>query len=267
MNILEKASAMFELIMVANLIMAMIEGKASASAVDELCREKDKDYGSVDRSTQPMTTDGVASVIASAFESTATIVTSEEGDIAVLLTPTDNPTGGPRLSFFKCSMNEFIKNAHMDPIIDNAVQIAEEVLRGNGKSPRSIKLDRVNIKDLNVDPTQQLLPFEQTEESISSEISKLIEEVLTFNTGNSDIGFRRALSEKLTSDTLPEEYNNDRTSSPTETNLSPEAESRILERDKMFSRSILPGNISNKPIQLTCGTIENLREALDLLKE
>ncbi len=266
-NIVEKAEALFELMMVANLVMAMIENKSKASALDELCREQDDDYNSVQRNTEPFTTDDVASVIASAFNSTATIVESDDEDVAILLTPNEDPSNSPRLSFFECSMNEFIKNAHMDPVIDNAVQVAEEFLKGEGLNPRAIKHTRTNVDDLSITKDQQVLVFGQNEESVHAEISKVIEEVLTFNTGNDDIAFQRAVSSKLTSDTLPEEYQEIKEASTITSNPSSEAKVRLAEDPIDLTVTGFSGNITNKPIQLNCGTIDNLRDTLDLLKE
>jgi hypothetical protein len=266
-NIVEKAEALFQLIMVSNLLMAMIENKSKATALDEICREQDSDYRSVNRKTKPFTTDDIASVIGDAFNSTTTIVESKDEDIAILLTPNEGPSANPRLSFFECSMNEFIKNAHMDPIINNAIQVAEDVLKGEGLDPRATKSPRTNIDDLVVADNQQVLIFGQNENSLDAEISRIIEEVLTFNTTD-DVSFRRAISEKLESDTLPTEYQTPKRSSTITTNPTAEAKARLNARDPIdLNVSGFSGNITNKPIQLNCGTIDNLRDTLDLLKE
>jgi len=130
--------------------------------------------------SQPFSNEDIASVIESALGGTTEIVESDGDDVAILFTPTSkgNTSG---ISMKTCDLNQVIENMHMENILERAIPIAEERLKGVGKDPSSNSVPRTKLEDIQLGKDQELMLFGQTESGLSSNIQEIIDEVVSFN--------------------------------------------------------------------------------------
>lgn len=263
-NVLDKVKDLFELIALANLIRAVIKKRSTNIAYDELCNSIYPDlYVSKDfNSSDPFTTDEIAQVIGDAFDSNASIINSEDGDLAILLEPsTGSDLNGTRLNLFSCSLNEFIRESHLQPIVEEAVSISKEYLRGDGLDPRSIAVKRVNLKNYKKANNDKVFLFSKSDK-IANDILIAIDDILSFNVKDNTI-IHNAIKDslRLNPDLLPSNIaTTNRSTNETSVNSASQLQSRINITSTLQASTLNTG----KPIQLKCGSIKDLENILNI---
>jgi hypothetical protein len=272
-NIFGQIGAVAELMSIVNLIRAVITKKSENTAYDELCRLQDRE---VETGFNP---DEIADVIEDAFDGVATIIENQagDGDIAILFEQNEDP-GPDNLGFFSCNLNDIIESSHMDNIIDDAIFSASVRFKNEGSSPKFSKRTRTRLNDPNltlVDNQQVMLFGEPNSDTVQSSIIEAIDTVVSYNPIK---GERRKISDntlirerlkdfKLDKDTLPSDVSE--TSSDVSETSSGDTVEELREEQDIDDTFIggISGNILSKPLQLKCGTIENLQERFSFIEE
>lgn len=266
LSIAEHLDAAMRIMQLINLIRAIIETKGNLEALDEMCN------GSEAR--QPLNTgftnDDLAVVIEKAFDAQAEII--ESGDeIGILLTPRpkDNNLDKPttRIELFSCNLNEFIRDAHLDKVVEHSVQFAENVLKGEGKNPSALNIPRRPLDGLTAEERARIILF--ADNGTEDNLKEIINEIATFNRRTQPKRKRTGINDKIVNTVPTLKEIEDNAEAVEESSLfaaigTSESQTSIKPNFKAFN-STQEGvsKAINKPIQLKCGTIENLRDSLN----
>jgi hypothetical protein len=274
-GILEFAKDIMKAVQLCNLIKAVIEAKSLGNALDEICNPRDKNSGiggNTDKPQEtdpkPLTADQIADIIESAYGRVGQIIESEDGDMGILLEEEVTPKPN-RIDIYSCSLNDFIKDSHLDVVLEEGVAIAEEVLKGEGKDPRTNLRPRVSLDDVEISEGSDLLLFGPTDLGYSQDIIEIIDEVVSFKRNKAaEIAAEKDENLKLTPNTLPAkeevaEANNADASGLTDDGVSQVSDGYI--RGTGTAASAISGKIVTKSLQLKCGTISNLEQSLSFI--
>ena len=254
LTIMEHIDAAMRITQLVNLIRAVIEQKGNLEAVQEMCNPTDS-YPTYLTFSNGFSNDDIATVIENAFDVQAEII-QDGNDIGVLLTPRtkpaislDEPT--KKIELFSCNMNDFIRDAHLDKIVETSVQFAENQLKGVGKVPSALNIPRRPIDGLTEAERARIILF--ADQGTETDLKEVIDEIITFNRKTQPRRVNKPDNSKIYN-AIPAQIND--TNNTNNTNSKPQF--------KPFT-SVNEGlsNTINKPIQLKCGTIDNLRDSLN----
>lgn len=246
-GIVEKIQALYELVEVANLIAAIIEGKSKKKIYNELCLGIEDGFSP---SNDPFDDREIAKTVSDTYGKMTKIVESDNGNVGILLTDEPAISETPRLSLNSCSLNDFIGESHTDKVIERSVAFAEDVLKGDGQDPLISLIPSIREDELTEEERKNVLLFGDAS-SLSAEITSIIDDVISFNRENDSRNSTSVdLDIKLPSNTLPD----DNEASVNNNRLETQIEG-------------ISGNIISKPVQLKCGTIDNLKDTLSFIKE
>lgn len=186
-DVIGDAMEMFQL---ANLIKSVIEQKTLNIAVDELCKDEGKDNSTIKGNVGNFSQETIAEVIANTFDGTARIVESEDQDIAILIKKSDQAPRGDRLSLNTCSVNSFIEESHMDRVVEASVDRAKEYLFGEGEDPRSSRVERVSINDLEIQDNEKVLLFGSSD-NLDKSVIEIVDEIFSLKNYNRSVNLRQ----------------------------------------------------------------------------
>ncbi|RLA66536.1 MAG: hypothetical protein DRQ78_04095 [Epsilonproteobacteria bacterium] len=272
-SIFEKINEIIELVQIANIIMAIIDKKAANNARDKLCKDTDDGRGKFlstgddifnpnklveDNLKNGLTPEEIAEVIEEAIGVNTTIVTDEDSstDIGVLIKK--EVEYQTRLNLYSCDIPDIITEYHVEPIVDRATAIPDDVLFGKGPGlPRTTNIERVTVSDAEEIASEggfQFLPFDIAVDanlSVNDIIRDLIStrvknNITNINDGSDASSIDKADSGLKEPDTIP---------SPDDYSLG------ILVQDA------IPASTFNKTVELKCGSIANIEEQFSIFKD
>jgi len=260
-SVFGKIKEIVNLVQVSNIIMAIIDKKASGIARDELCREKDEEYSfnnteiDPDISSTSETVDSpeelgftpleIAEVIQTAIGVDTSLVVEEGTDLAVGLLIKKEQEYQTTLNMFSCNLPDVIKDYNLNPIIDRAKIIADEDLFGKPDGePRTLNVEKVTVstaEEFFNNDDFQFLPLDiSTDENSGTSINGIIRDLI----GKKTLAVKEKIKEKETSGIK-------------EADLIPSKEDYSL--GILVDGSIPASVFENKTI-LKCGSISNIKE-------
>lgn len=158
------------LLQLINLIRSVIKKKTRLIAV-QIRQQPDYDfYQDVSLSAHD-----IADVVGEATGTLGKLYTSPDGDIGILLTKNNDPFTETALSLYSCNINDFIKETHMDKVIEDAKIFADNNTVGQGNNPSYFTDEYIVVGD------EDFIPFDIN----NSDVLKTLSDILGFlNTKN-----------------------------------------------------------------------------------
>jgi hypothetical protein len=274
-GIKDKIEDVVEIIQLINLVRAVIRQKSFNIALDGLCNANEDNQISPDKlrtEVEPFSSDDIATVLENAFGGMAQIIGSEGGDLGILLQNEGAPSPNA-LNMFNCELNDFVQNTQFDQVIEEGIVLAEENLIGEGLDPRTNLRPRTSEDNAQIDNNTQVLLYGRSASNYNSDIIDIINEVIAFNTevAETDLLTEDGIS-KLDPNTLPDQELDETGAGVLDTNIRTldtnirTLDGNIISTSNNTIAGINPKN-ANKAISLKCGTIEDLANSLNFIKE
>jgi len=288
-SIFERINEVLELIQIVNIIMALIDKKASSSVLDGLCREEDSyeqeplfqgnnpeeseviipegEFNPFKAPTE-LTPEEIVEVIQDALGHSATVVTDDNGlDIGMLIGREQEYE--PRLNLYSCDIPDIIREYHIDAVIDRATSISEDHLFGIGPGlPSTTNIDRVTVRDTNdaLDTGDyQYIPFDVP--AADSTLNQVIRDLISErrrngipSTRSRDGTITGTESSEITPDSNIEESNTGFKEPDTEVSINDYSLGIMVENS-------IPSSTFNKTVELKCGSIADIQEQFSTLKD
>jgi hypothetical protein len=263
-DIFTKLEDIAELIQMANLISSLLKKKVKNATADALCRYTDQP--SVSTSTNPLSIDEIAQVIQDVNGGTVVILQSDANQpLGIIVNPVGPKPSDNNLSIYACNMATFIRDNTLDSIITQAVIAADSLI---GKAPGipliniGGPISRININKVQMKPGDIQILFntnDTTPTDIISEINKIYgynplqdkSELNYFSVVNpkTDLGAKLTVADVNASIT----------------NLAKTG--TIGQKQLIIPINVVSGSIISKPLQIKCGSIENIKSNLGLIMQ
>lgn len=154
--------AVIQYIALINLIRSVLKKKTRLIA-QNVIGSPELQYTGQDKFTY----EDVAEIVGEATGKLTKIYTTPDGDTGVLISKLPSNTGQEPLSLYSCNINDFIKESHMDNIIDDAKIFAEENLVGKGNPPSYLTDEYIISGD------EEFIPFKIGEDDILAQVSDI----------------------------------------------------------------------------------------------
>jgi hypothetical protein len=111
----------------------------------------------------------IAEVVGDATGTLTAIAKTESGNLGILTKVDPKNNLNQPLTMYGCNLNEFVKETHMDRIIEDAKTFAENNLVGKGNDPTYFSDDYITVAD-----SDDFLPFDIKTDDVLLEISEIL---------------------------------------------------------------------------------------------
>lgn len=264
-NITEKIVAIQELVQMANLIASLLRKKVTKATVDELCRYKG--ISRTDNTTDPLSVSDIADVISEVTENVVSVIQDDNGrDVGIIITPSADRVLDNQLSIYSCNIADFIRSNTLDQIITDVVPIAEAELldpNNNLNDPKSNAggiRPRVDIRNVNIADPNTIIFDVNGDTANNFGIIDAINVIYGYNPlqDKNELNYYSVVQPKTNENKITIAARNDSFSA---------ISSNIGDKQFIISNNVLSGSSISKNTQIKCGSIENLKNNLELILE
>lgn len=154
--------AIIQYIALINLIRSVIK-KKTRNIAQNVIGSPSLEYTAQDKFTY----EDVAEIVGDISGKLTKVYNTDAGNIGILISTIPSNTGQDALSLYSCNINDFIKESHMDNIIEDAKIFAEENLVGKGNPPSYFTDEYVAVSG------DEFIPFNINEDDILSQVSDI----------------------------------------------------------------------------------------------
>jgi len=154
--------AVIQYISLINLIRSVIK-KKTRNIAQNVMGSPELQYTGQDKFTY----EDVAEVVGDISGKLSKVYNTDAGNTGILISTIPSNTGQDALSLYSCNINDFIKESHMDNIIEDAKIFAEDNLVGKGNPPSYFTDEYVMVNG------DEFIPFNINEDDILSQVSDI----------------------------------------------------------------------------------------------
>ncbi len=261
-GLFEKINNIAELVQIANLLASLLKKKAKKATVDELCRYKGQTR--LTNTTNPISVDDIADIIEEVDNNVVDVIENDNGeDIGIVITNPTGPTPNDQLlSIFTCNLADFIRDNTLDQILEDIVPIAEAELldpANNLKPPRANNRprNRVSVGALKNTPGQTIVIFSNNTANNENAFA-IINDIFGYNPfqDKTELNYYSVTNPKNNDQKITTPSKND-----SFTNLS----GNIGSKQFIITNDVVSGNTVSRADQIKCGSIENIKNNLELI--
>lgn len=254
-NLFEKVQDIMELIQMANLLASLLKKKVNKATVDELCRYKGQNIQ--DNTTNPINISDIADIIDDINGGITNIIQDNDGnDIGIII---DKPHDiDNNLSIWSCNLADFIRDNSLDQIITKVLPIDGGIPIGtNLKDPRVNNKPRTRININNLTKDQKPIIFNDSYLDDTESVIKYINDIFSYN----PLQDKNELNYYLINNPKPIDK---KIVIASKSNSIKNLSSHIGTKNFIIS-DIVAGSSITHANEIKCGSIENIKNSLDLI--